>query len=57
LVVVSRVAPTKGDRVADQGNEAVVGDGDAMGVMTEITQGLLSTSERRFGVDMPVVSE
>jgi hypothetical protein len=43
--------------MANQGNEAVVRDGDAMGVMTEITQGLLGTSERRFGVDMPVLSE
>jgi hypothetical protein len=33
--------------VANQGNEAVVGDGDAMGVMTEITQGLFGTSERQ----------
>jgi hypothetical protein len=33
LVVVSGVAPAKGDLVIGQGDESVVGDGDAMGVV------------------------
>jgi hypothetical protein len=30
---MSAVAPAKGDLVIDQGNESMVGDGDAMGVV------------------------
>jgi hypothetical protein len=30
---MSGVAPAKGDLVIDQGNESMVGDGDAMGVV------------------------
>jgi len=33
FIVMSGVAPTKGDLVNDQGNESMVGDGDAMGVV------------------------
>jgi hypothetical protein len=33
LIVVSTVAPAKGNLVIDEGNESVVGDGDAMGVV------------------------
>jgi hypothetical protein len=33
LIVISAVAPRKGDLVIDQGKEAMVGDGDAMGVV------------------------
>jgi hypothetical protein len=32
LIVVSGVAPTKGNLVVDQGDESMVGDGYAMGV-------------------------
>ena len=50
------VAPAKGDLVIDQGNESMVGDGDAVGVATQITQCMFWTSEGAFGVDVPVVS-
>jgi hypothetical protein len=33
FVVVSGIAPAKGDLVIGQGDESVVGDGDAMGVV------------------------
>ena len=33
FIVMSGVASTKGDLVNDQGNESMVGDGDAMGVV------------------------
>ena len=36
FIVVGGVAPTKGDGVVDQGNQALVGDGDTMGVVTEV---------------------
>ena len=33
FIVVSGIAPAKGDLIISQGDEAVVGDGDAMGVV------------------------
>jgi hypothetical protein len=33
FIVVSGVAPTKGNLVVDQGDESMVGDGYAMGVV------------------------
>jgi len=33
FIVVSGIAPAKGDLIISQGDESVVGDGDAMGVV------------------------
>ena len=33
FIVVSGIAPAKGDLVIGQGDESMVGDGDAMGVV------------------------
>src|ERR1019366_6171799 len=38
-------------------DEPVMGDGDAVGVSAEITQGLLGTTEGRFAIDHPVMPE
>ncbi len=57
MFIVVRIAPAKGDLVIGQGDEPVVGDGDAMGVLAQITERMLGTSEGPFGVDVPVVSE
>ena len=57
FVVVSGIAPAKGDLVIGQRDESMVGDGDAMGVVAQITERMLGTSEGPFGVDVPVVSE
>ena len=57
FIVVSGIAPAKGDLVIDERDESVVGDGDAMGVLAQITERMLGTSEGPFGVDVPVVSE
>ena len=35
----------------------MIGDGDAVGVTAEITQGMLGTSEGRFAIDHPVMAE
>ena len=35
----------------------MVGDGDAMGIATQILKHILGTAEGRFGVDDPVLSE
>ena len=34
FIVVSGIAPAKGDLIISQRDESVVGDGDAMGVVT-----------------------
>ena len=35
----------------------MIGDGDAVGVSAEITQGMFGTTERRFAIDHPVMAE
>jgi len=54
---VSRVAPTESDLAIRKGNQAMVGDGYAMGVAAQILEHILRASERSFGVDHPVLSE
>jgi hypothetical protein len=48
------VLPEETDGIVCHGDEAAVGDGDAMGVAAEIGQHLLGAAEGRFGVDHPV---
>ena len=48
------ILPEEADGVVGHGDEAAVGDGDAMGVATEIGQHLLGAAEGRLGVDHPV---
>ena len=57
LVAVSRVAPAKGDVVALQRDQSVVGNRHAMGVGAEIAQGVLGSAEGTLGIDDPVVTE
>jgi len=55
--VVGRVPPTKGNLAVGQSDEAVVGDGDTMGIATEILQDILGSAEGWFGVDDPISAE
>ena len=57
LVGVSGISPAEGDVAVGEGNESVVGDGDAVGVGTEITQRVFRPAEGALGVDDPVVAE
>ena len=58
LVIALRVVlPAEGDLVILEGDEAMVGDGDAMSIAAEIAQHMLGTAERWFGVDDPVLPE
>ena len=54
---MGRIPPAKRDLAIGQGDEPVMGDGDAVGVSAEITQGLLGTTEGRFAIDHPVMPE
>ena len=57
FVVVSRIAPAKGDLPFDKRNQAMIGYGHAMGVTTQILEHIFGSTERWFRVDHPVLSE
>src|ERR1700687_4682603 len=57
LVAMSGVSPAETDLAVGEGNQAAVGDTDPMGVGAEVAQGMLRPSERRLGVDDPVMTE
>ena len=56
LIVVSRVAPAKGNLAIGKRDESMVGDGDAVGVAAQILEHIRGASEGRLAVDHPVVS-
>ena len=51
---LSVVAPAEADLSVVDGEEAVVGDGDAVGVAAEVVEDLLGTGEGPLGVDDPL---
>jgi hypothetical protein len=57
LVGVRGVSPTEGDVALLKGDESAVGDGDAVGVATEIAQRVFRSAEGRLGIDYLVVAE
>jgi hypothetical protein len=54
LAAMGIVAPTEGDLTFGHGDEARVGDGDAMSITREIGEDLGGSSKRSFGVDNPL---
>jgi hypothetical protein len=54
---MSRVAPTKGDLVVVKRDQAMVGDGHAMGVAAQILEHVFGATEGWFAVDHPVLVE
>jgi hypothetical protein len=57
VISVGIIFPAKGDLVVFEGDQAMVGDGDAMGVAAEITEDVMGTAERWFGIHHPVLTE
>jgi hypothetical protein len=57
LVTVSGVSPGKGNFATLQGDEAVIGNGHAVGGAAEIAENLFWATEGRFAVDHPVLAE
>ena len=49
------VSPAEGDAIVLEGHEAMVGDGDAMGVAGQVVENLFDTAEGWLGVDDPVL--
>lgn len=54
LVRVGVVLPTKGDLAVLNQEQSPVGDGDPVGVASEVLEDLLGAAEGRFSVDDPV---
>ena len=52
-VVIAVVFPAKADFAAVDGQQAIVGYGNAMGIAADIVEDLLGSGERRLGVDDP----
>jgi len=55
--MVSRIPPAKSDLAIDEGDQAMIGDGYAMGVAAEILEHILRATEGWLRVDHPVLSE
>src|SRR5207249_9333101 len=56
-IVVGRVAPAKGNLSIHQCEQAMVGDGDAVGIAAKILEHVLGSTEGWFGVDDPIFAE
>lgn len=57
LAVMRVVLPSKGDLSAVQRQQAVIGDGDAMGIASQILEYVFWAAKRRLGIDYPVLAE
>ena len=57
FVVVSGIAPAKSHLAIGKGDQAMVGDGHAMGVAAEILQHVFGAAKRTFQVNHPVFSK
>ena len=57
FVLVCRITPAKGDLAIGKGDQAMVGNGHAMGVAAEILQHILGATEGTFQVHHPILSK
>jgi len=57
VIAVGIISPAEGDLVVGEGDETMVGDGDAMSVAGEIAEEMMGTAEGWFGIDDPVLTE
>ncbi len=57
LVFVSGIAPAESDDAIGKCDEAMVRDGDAMGVLAEVAKRMLRTAKRTFRVNHPLGAE
>ena len=53
---MSIILPAECNLLAIEGEEAMVGDGDAMSVTAEIAEDVMGAAERRFGIHDPIVT-
>jgi len=57
VISVGIISPAEGDMIVGEDDEAMVGDGDAMGVAGEIAEDMMGTAEGWLGIDDPVLTE
>ncbi len=57
LIATSVVPPAERDVIVVKGEQSMIGDGDAVGVASEIAENLFRSTECRFRVDDPVSPE
>jgi hypothetical protein len=55
LAAMGIVSPAEGDAIVLESHEAMVGDGDAMGVEGQIVENMFGAAEGCLGVDDPVL--
>ena len=55
LAAVGIVSPAEGDAIALKGHEAMVGNGDAVGVAGQVVENMFGAAERWLGVNDPVL--
>src|ERR1019366_6409102 len=55
LAAVGIVLPTEGDAMVFESYEAMVGDGDAMGIAGEVVENMFGAAEGRLGVNAPAL--
>ncbi len=56
LATVGVILPAKGDALLVEGQQAMIGNGHAMGVTAEVAQHLHGTAESGLGIDDPVMA-
>jgi hypothetical protein len=54
---VGIILPAESDLIIVEGHEAVIGDGHAVGVAGEVTDDMLGSTERWFGIDYLVLAK
>ena len=54
---MSVVLPAEGDAIVVEGDETMVGDGNAVSVASQVVEDMFCPAERRLGVDDPVLTE
>src|ERR1700686_823437 len=52
-VVIAIILPSKADLAVVHGNQAIVGDGDTVGIAADIIENLFRASKRPLGKDHP----
>jgi len=57
VIAMGIISPAESDLVVGEGDQAMVGDGDAMGVAGEIAEDMMRAPERGFGIDDPWVTK
>jgi hypothetical protein len=55
LAAVSIIPPAERDAIVFEGHEAMVGDGDAVGIAGQVVENMFGAAEGRLGINDPVL--